>query len=198
VSAAPVRGAAGGLRRWTSRARVDPRLADLRWWAAAVAAGLLAFSAGVPVPDALVIVAAVVLLGVVVPLLDAGRDAEWPAAPVRPRDGRRLDVAVLTWSLAGRDGRVSEAALRRVREIAVRRLARVGLPLSAGLTGPADQRGEAERAAAAEALGPRAWAALTAPSGSLPSIADIAACVRALENVVDRQPETREHSDDRR
>ncbi len=77
MSADPVRGAAGGLRRrWTSRARVDSRLSDLRWWAAAVAAGLLAFSAGVPVPDALVIVAAVVLLGVVVPLLDAGRDAD--------------------------------------------------------------------------------------------------------------------------
>ena len=185
----------GGSGRWRAP-RVDPRLTDLRLWTAVVAIGLLMVGTGVSVPDTAVIVAAIVAFGLVVPLLDAGADAEWPPAPARPRDGRRLDVAVLTWSLAGRDGRVSETAVRRVREIAVRRLARAGLPLSAGLTGPTGERGELERAAAAEALGTRAWAALTAPSGSLPTVADVAACVRALDRVLDRPPEKKEPSDD--
>lgn len=175
--------------------RGDRRLLDWRLWLAAVAATVLALTATVPLPDALVIGAAVVVAGLVVPLLDAGRDAPWPAPEPTVQDGRRVEVARLTWSLAGRDGRVSEAAVRRLRVVARARLARAGLPLSAGFVGPADARGEAERDAARAALGPRAWSALTATTSPLPAAADVAACVRALENVL-QAPEG-DNADDR-
>jgi hypothetical protein len=175
--------------------RTDRRLLDWRLWLAAVAATALATTVAVPLPDAVVIGAAVVVAWLVVPVLDGGRDAGWPEPEPAPLHGRRVEVARLTWSLAGRDGRVSEPAVRRIREIARVRLTRAGLPLSAGFVGPADADGEAEREAARAALGPRAWSVLVATSSRLPSAADVAACVRALEQVMEAP--IREDADER-
>ncbi|MCB2177729.1 MAG: hypothetical protein KQH57_18115 [Actinomycetales bacterium] len=175
---------------------VGRRLLDWRLWLAAAAAVAIARVLAVPVPDALVIGAAVAVAGLVLPDLGSGRDMDWPAPVANPHHGRRVEVSRLTWSLAGRDGRVSEPGVRRIREIATARLARVGLPLSAGFEGPADARGEAERRAARAALGPRAWSVLAAPSSRLPSVADVAECVHALEQILDHRP-AREDADDR-
>lgn len=172
-------------RRPPDRRLLDRRLLDWRLWLAVVAATALAMTAAVPLPDALVIAAAVLAAGLVVPLLDAGQDAPWPRPESPGQDGRRVDVARLTWSLAGRDGKVSEAAMRRLRAVAEVRLARAGLPLAAGFVGPTDATGEAERVAARSVLGSRAWSVLTATSSRLPTIADVAVCVRALEQVLD-------------
>ena len=54
--------------------------------------------------------------------------------------GSGSEVANFAWALSGRDGRVSEVAVRRLREVARHRLERAGLPLTAGLIGRAAPR----------------------------------------------------------
>ncbi len=175
---------------------VGRRLLDWRLWLAVVVAVGLATVVAVPLPDALVIGAAVAVAGLVLPTLGGGRDMDWPEPVTNPHHGRRVEVSRMTWSLAGRDGRVSEPGVRRIREIAQVRLARAGLPLSAGFDGPADARGEAERRAAQAALGPRAWSVLVAPSSRLPSVADVAVCVQRPGAGPGHHP-AREDADDR-
>ncbi|MCV2392913.1 hypothetical protein OEB99_01205 [Actinotalea sp. M2MS4P-6] len=182
--------ATGSTSRPTPRRGVA-RLADWRLWGAAVGAAGLATLVGLAAIDVLVIGLAALAVGLVVPRLDVDTDPGWPRPRPHERHGARAEVAALTWSLAGRDGRVSEPAVRRLRTVAERRLARAGLPLSAGFVGPADARGAAERAAARAALGDRAWDALTMPGGRLPPAADVAACVRALEDVLPTREESR-------
>lgn len=171
------------------------RLLDWRLWLAVAVAVALARVIAVPLPDALVIGAAVAVAGLVLPALGGGRDMDWPDPVTNPHHGRRVEVSRMTWLLAGRDGRVSEPGVRRIREVARARLARAGLPLSAGFDGPADARGQAERLAAQAALGPRAWSVLAAPSSRLPSVADVAVCVRALELILDEHPDRPDQPD---
>ncbi|MDO8106236.1 hypothetical protein Q6348_03390 [Isoptericola sp. b441] len=166
------------------------RLADWRVWAGAVTGAVLAGVVGASVPDAFAVGGAVAVLGLAVQWLDGGRDEPWPDSTRRIHDGRRVEVSDLTWSLAGRDGRVSGPAARHLREVAAARLARVGLPLSAGFDGPADAVGLAQRCAARDALGDRAWTALM--PDRTPSLADVAACVQALEALTDRSPTSQE------
>jgi hypothetical protein len=154
--------------------------------------------------------AAVTAFGVTLSLrmLDKGQEHAWPAATDRDTDGSRRDVSHLTWSLVGRDGAVSEAAVRRLRQDAVRRLARVGVVLPAGLprsgdhpggttgttatgagavapqdaSGLAAPPGAVDRARAL--LGEPAWRVLTGPGGWLPDLDDVERCVDALERLV--------------
>ncbi len=175
----------------TRRQRLDARLADWRIGLAVVAAVSLSLLIGLSVVDTTVIALATLAAGLVLAALEVGEDAGWPRSRSHERHGRRSEVAAITWSLARRDGRVAEPAVRRLRAVAVRRLARAGLPLSAGFRGPADARGEAERGAARAVLGERAWATLTVPGGRLPTPADVAACVRVLEDVLPTREESR-------
>lgn len=151
------------------------------------------------------VAAAVTAFGIALALrtLDKGEEHAWPDVTDRDTDGSRRDVARLTWSLVGRDGSVSEAAVRRLREDALRRLARAGVPLPAGLPrggdrrtddgagvrGAADGAGppvnspEAERQAR-DLLGEPVWTVLTAAGGRLPDLDDVERCIDAIERLV--------------
>src|SRR5665648_881084 len=72
---------------------------------------------------------------VAVGLVSGSRDPDpWPQARREETAGTRREVAALTWSFIGRDGRVSEAAVRRLRSDATRRLAQRGLVVPGGIT----------------------------------------------------------------
>lgn len=139
-------------------------------------------------------VAALTAFGVTVVLrvLDKGEEHPWTAAPEADPDGSRRDVARLTWTLVGRDGRVSEAAVRRLRADARRRLARAGvvLPPTFATDGAGTDAlpggGPEDPSAAVRAralLGEPAWAVLTGTGGWLPTLAEVEACVVAVERL---------------
>lgn len=115
----------------------------------------------------------------------------WPAAGSEEPDGARGEVYALTWSFFGRDGRVSEVAVRRLRADANRRLARLRVILPGGLTAATPRNPDPAVERARELLGERAWATLTAPGGLMPSILDVAHCVDVIENLGRPAPGTR-------
>ncbi|MEV0953273.1 hypothetical protein [Promicromonospora sp. NPDC050249] len=49
-------------------------------------------------------------------------DPEWPHLPIEARAGGRNDVSDLGWSVFGRDGRVTDRVVRRIRALAADRL----------------------------------------------------------------------------
>lgn len=168
----------GVLRRAARAVRpyVTPVLAGL-----AVTA-LCAVVARLPPPDSTL--AGVVTFGAVVLLRawDRGVDHSWPEAPALARRGARQDMTALSWSLTGRGGRVSEAAVRRLREDARRRLALRGVHLPASL-GDLDRVPATTQQEARRLLGP-AWPVLTAQGDLLPTMRDAEVCVAVLEQLV--------------
>src|SRR5690606_38006179 len=106
--------------------------------------------------------------------LDAGDEHPWPEVQVEETDGTRRDVAALTWTFLGRDGRVTEAAVRRLREVTGRRLARHGVRLVSVVdrAGAAWSHDPEQDARARALLGDRAWATLSATGGVMPSMND--------------------------
>jgi hypothetical protein len=155
--------------------------------------------------DAVVAALAAGGLTLAVRVLDKGADHAWQPAADVDTDGTRRDVAHLTWSLVGRDGRVSEAAVRRLRDDARRRLRRVGVVLSPGFpvgqptrAGGAGSAGREDRASgdapltddhaddetrARALLGEPAWSVLTGTGGWLPTLDEVERCVEALERL---------------
>lgn len=116
-----------------------------------------------------------VLLGLVVAAgvllftrLDGTPDPGWDRERSARRHGARGEVQDLAWAMVGRDGRIGERVLRRLREVAGRRLARHGLALS-------DPGAE-------QLLGTRALRTLTRTTSPLPTVAD----VRHTLDVLDR------------
>lgn len=93
-------------------------------------------------------------------------------------DGARRDVAALSWTLVGRNGRVSESAVRHLRTTTERRLARVGLSLDPDAP-------EWVQSAAQQALGTRALRTLRA-ADQMPTMEDVAHTVGVLESLVTR------------
>lgn len=120
---------------------------------------------------------ALVVALVVAVLRFGGAPVAWLPDPPAARDGSRLEVASLSWALLGRDGRVSEQAVRRLRTVAEGRLGRHGLSML--------RVSDHEQIHAL--LGDTAWAVLTTRS-AMPSRREFAKCVRALE-LADPHPE---------
>jgi len=147
-----------------------------------VSAGVLGLRWG----DAL-LVGLVTAVLVAVGLVSGARDPDpWPKARPEETAGTRREVAALTWSFIGRDGRVSEAAVRRLRSDATRRLAQRGLVVPGGITSSTATSPDVPdevRERARAALGDRAWQILTAPGGWMPSLADIGHCVDVVERL---------------
>ena len=115
----------------------------------------------------------------------------WPAERRVEASGARREISALTWTFIGLDGHVTEAAVRRLRADATRRLAQRGIVIPGGLgattaTSPAID--EEVRARARDALGERAWAILVRPGGTMPSLADVAHCVDVVERLAADQP----------
>jgi hypothetical protein len=128
---------------------------------------------GVDLVHALVIGIAMAVVVVVAQTVDAVPDPGWESEPTPDRHGARGELATLSWTMVGRDGRAGERVLRRVRAVATGRLARLGLDLA----DPADA--DAIRAL----LGARAWAVLAATAGRPPRLADVEHTVARLEHL---------------
>jgi hypothetical protein len=117
----------------------------------------------------------VVLVGLRrLPGITPGED--WPYRTDEPHDrGVRRDVTRLSWTLHGHESRVERASIRRLRAVAALRLARRELELGA----PGDA------AACRRVLGDRAYAVLTAGSGTYISLEDFTATVSAVEDLAE-------------
>lgn len=105
--------------------------------------------------------------------LDTDPDPDVERERADRRDGARGDLQELTWAMTGRDGRIGERVLRRLRTVGAVRLARHGLTLA----DPADE------AAIRALLDDRAWATLTRTRSPLPSVADVRHTVTLLERL---------------
>ena len=110
-------------------------------------------------------------LGIVWAAFRGSATVPWPAPEDALPAGTRSDVARLAWAFQNHRGSVREPAVRAVRELASRRLARHGLDLGS----------EADRSAVVAAVGPAAYDALVPPGGILPSAAALAACLDSLD-----------------
>ena len=149
--------------------------------------------------DAFLVGLLALVVGIVSVAVDAGEDHLWPEPEPGELDGTRREISALTWSFVGREGRVAEPAVRRLRAVAARRLSRRGVVLPRGLLqravgeGPSVPLADESQARARELLGERAWTILTAPGGWLPSLADIAHCVGVIERLGPDQTSERPH-----
>lgn len=160
------------------------RSTDLRPFVVAPGVGLLALLVGLRPGDALLVALVTLVIGVVAVVLGSGQTHEFPPVDLRVSDGTRLEVATLTWSFIGRDGRVSEASVRRLRAVAARRLATVGVLLPPERAFRSDHLTDDEQhRRARELLGERSWRALTTRGGWMPSLRDVAHCVDTLERL---------------
>lgn len=166
--------------------RPDGERMDRRPVVTALVLGALALLMGLSVWDAVVVTVAAAVLTVALVVLGTGQEYPWPEARLDAAAGTRREVAAITWSLIGRDGRVSEAAVRRLRADATRRLGARGVHLPGGLNASTPSSpviDDDAREAARRLLGDRAWAILTAPGGWMPSLTDIAHCVEVIERL---------------
>ncbi|MHA6623232.1 hypothetical protein [Pseudonocardia sp. DLS-67] len=101
------------------------------------------------------------------------RDVQWEGV-ARPADeGARWDVARLSWSLRPRRGRIPQAGLRPVHDLARYRLAQRGLDLD----DPAD------RPAIERLLGEAAYATVALPATRPPRMRAVAGCLDALDRL---------------
>lgn len=136
--------------------------------------------------DAMLVGLMIGLIVAVAALLSTSAADPWPREHRADLAGTRREVMALTWAFVGREGRVTEFAVRRLRIDATRRLAQRGVVVPGGLgastrTSPLVSD-EVRRAARAE-LGDRAWFILTTPGGTMPSLAEIAHCVEVVERL---------------
>ena len=114
--------------------------------------------------------AATAVVGVVAGRRELGHDLSWPTLPGQDRGGHRHEVSQLSWSLTGRDGRVSDHGLRRLREVAATRLRLAGID-------PDDD--DAVRAA----LGTPAWRVLRCSASAAPTVRALDVCLVALDQL---------------
>ncbi|WP_426593631.1 hypothetical protein ACPPVS_18105 [Cellulomonas sp. McL0617] len=139
-------------------------------FAAAVVVALLAGFSYVTV--ALVGVAAVAGV-LVLTRLEPRADPEFDRPRFDRRHGARGEVQELAWAMVGRDGRVGERALRRVREVARSRLARHGLVLGE----------DADARAIRDLVGDRAFRTLTRTGSPHPKMSEVRQAIDALERI---------------
>lgn len=134
--------------------------------------------------DAVLVAVVAYLLTLAGTVTAVARPDPWRPAAREETDGTRTEVSALTWTFFGRSDRVSEAAVRRLRVDATRRLARNGVVVPGGLGPRTPHEADPEVCEQARALlGDRTWATLTAPGGLMPSILDIAHCVDVIERL---------------
>jgi len=95
--------------------------------AASIICLLLTVFGVIDIPHAIVVVA-ISVMGDALMTADRGSEPEeWPLEPIKFRSGARREVAQLAWATVGRDGKVAEPILRRVRELARQMLADYGV-----------------------------------------------------------------------
>jgi len=151
--------------RWDWR----PAAAFLVTFVGAIAGGLTVASAAFV---GLLLAAGILLLT----RLDSAPDPGWDRRLYDHRHGARGDVQDLTWAMVGRDGRIGERVLRRVRDVARSRLARHGRSL--------------DDADIEQVLGARAHRTLTSTRSPLPSVADVRHTLDVLDRLGPRRTPT--------
>ncbi len=134
---------------------------------------VVGWACGLPVAQAALLMVAIVTIVLVALSIRVPQVPGGFAPIVEDREGTRSDLARISWSFNGNGGRVSEAAIRRLRITAEGRLLRVGV----------DWHDPAGRARAEQLLGARAWATLTHPGGLLPKLREIEHCLTQLEQL---------------
>ena len=141
--------------------------------AGGAATTVFVWALGMKVDSALVLGLAAATLTAVLQRVDLLAEPR-PADHVHEvRAGARGEVLDLAWTMVGRDGRVRERTLRRLRESAARRVARHGLDLN-----------DPDDAAASTALlGARAHATLTHRGHPQPTIGDLTHTLGVLERL---------------
>lgn len=141
--------------------------------AVATAVGLGAWLFALDPASAAAVGLAVAGVGLALQRVDtAGEPWRW-LLPRATRRGARRDAQELAWALAGRDGRVSRRALRRVREVAAHRLARHGLDLDS----PDDD------AALRDLVGPRVLATLRRDTEPYPRFTEVERAIAVLDRL---------------
>jgi hypothetical protein len=172
--------------------RPAPYRRDRRPYLIALGLGVASGVLGLRWGDALLVGLVTGVIGVAVLAAGAGRSYGWPAERRVEAPGARREISALTWTFLGLDGHVTEAAVRRLRADATRRLAQRGIVIPGGLgatTATSPDIDDDLRTRARDALGERAWAILVRPGGSMPSLADVAHCVDVVERLAaDQSP----------
>lgn len=158
-------------------------MTELPWRAVvtAVAAVVVATSAwalGVSVVQSALIASVVVALGAGHGLLPLATGVSLPDRMAGKRGGTRREVAGLSGILTGRRGVVTQMAAARLRALAARRLAHLGI----------DVADPGHAAAARELLGAAAYDALIAAPARPMRYNDFVRHVDALERLDDRAP----------
>ena len=146
---------------------------DWRLYVGFVAAVGLALLAGFAYVTVALVGAAAVAGLLVLTRLEPRPDPEFDRPQFDRRHGARGEVQELAWAMVGRDGRVSDRILRRVREVATTRLARHGLDLA----DPVDER------AIQELLGSKAFRTLTRTRSPHPTMSEVRQAVDALDRI---------------
>jgi hypothetical protein len=100
----------------------------------------LALTGTLDAVHALLLAAVVVVTFAAWRTFDGGHEEKWPDLPEERRAGARQDVSELGWATFTRDGTVSPRVVRRVRALAVARLAALSVDADDD-----SQRGEVER-----------------------------------------------------
>ncbi|GII99121.1 hypothetical protein CLV28_1762 [Sediminihabitans luteus] len=171
------------MSRRRRRPRPSDRVRTTRRFA--VGATLAAVAAAVLGIEPLHVLALLALIVSAAALWNTAPDdspVELPATPGWSRDGTRRDVSQLAWAVHGRDRRVGERVIRRLRDLATTTLATHGVDL-------ADPT-QADRARAL--LGPSAHDALT-DTTRMPTPRTAAAVMTTLEQLAARTPERQNH-----
>ncbi len=150
------------MRRW-----------DWRPVAGFVVGAVGSWAAGLTVATSALIGLLVAAGALLLTRLDGTPDPGWDRERLDRRHGARGEVQELAWAMVGRDGRIGERVLRRLRDVAGRRLARYGLTLDDPET--------------ASLLGTRAVRTLTRTQSPLPSVADVKYTLDVLDRLGPRR-----------
>jgi hypothetical protein len=133
--------------------------------------GVGGYLIGLPGPIATLLAAAVGVAGAALSIGGTVRDDRLPVPQIDLRHGARREIKQLSWNISGQRHRLDEPAVRRLRGIAVARLAALGVDLD-------DPRHQAQ----AEALlGRSVYRVLSAPSAQPASV--LLRCVAALDRL---------------
>ena len=163
---------------------VTVRAALRRWWGVLlglVLGGAVAYAVGMDTWSSVVMAVGVAAIVVVARRLSVGIEPEWGTELRRRQAGARGDLQDLAWSMAGRDGRAGERAMRRLRDVAAVRLARHGLDLTSADDTPALRA----------LLGDRVLGTLRRRSSPLPTVRELQDALTALEALGPRPADSR-------
>jgi hypothetical protein len=147
----------------------------------AILVGGVVWFFGLGILPAIVVVLAVGAVGIVLRLVAVqSPNREWPPPPPPKTDGARREAFELSWAMRTRTGVVDDRIVRRVRSIAVNRLALRHLDLD----------NPAHRQSIERLVGAQVYDLLTAGDGRNVRIASVLATLEVLDTLSTSRPTT--------